>query len=240
MENRNLNINYRNHMSLYHDLSDRNYQKMTKMYHQYIKFLKLHSADRILDVGCGEGFFLEALAEAGLHSEGCDLSPQQIEAAKNRGLNAYITDNLYTNIIDNRYDIITLFDVLEHIPVDQQILALQTLRQKLKPGGQILIRVPNASSMFAGHYRYVDWTHYSSFTTDSLHFVLKEAGFSSIHIRDDYFGRLPVWFPRPNLIGVLRFIVFGMQRLKCIAQFGWRDGNRIPLAINIIGAAIND
>jgi hypothetical protein len=73
---------------------------------------------------------------------------------------------------------VLLLDVLEHVPVPQQIAFLRAIHGSLVKGGQLIVQVPNANSMLAARWRYNDFTHHSSFTEHSLYFVLKVSGFA--------------------------------------------------------------
>ena len=80
------------------------------------------------------------------------------------------------------YDAILLLDLLEHIPVESQINFMHHVFAVLKPGGRAILTVPNASAILASRHRYIDYTHYCSFTEYSLSFVLQNAGFQKVSI----------------------------------------------------------
>lgn len=98
------------------------------------------SGGALLDVGCAFGRFLE-VAEPYYACEGLDVSRYALERAR-RGLRHV---PLYHAAIeeyatDRRYDIVTCFDVLEHVP--QVDLALRRVRDLLAPGGVLLAAIP--------------------------------------------------------------------------------------------------
>jgi 2-polyprenyl-6-hydroxyphenyl methylase/3-demethylubiquinone-9 3-methyltransferase len=95
----------------------------------------------ILDVGCGGGILTEALARAGAHVTGIDLSQSSIavaeQHAKSQGLPVeYYCANVedFTQKHKECYDIVTCMEMLEHVPQPGQIIA--ACAQALKPGGQ--------------------------------------------------------------------------------------------------------
>jgi 2-polyprenyl-3-methyl-5-hydroxy-6-metoxy-1,4-benzoquinol methylase len=78
---------------------------------------------RVLDVGCGNGEFLAALAEHGLEGWGLDISGAAVEACRRRGLRASEGDLCGGEWPAQRsFDAVTLWDVLEHLtePVEQR------------------------------------------------------------------------------------------------------------------------
>ena len=186
------------------------------------------------------GAFLIAARDKGyINTVGIDTSSQQVEVAKSHGLPAEYVPDTDAWLLDREstFDAIFLYDVLEHIPVSHQIDFVVGIFRALKPKGVLYLRTPNANSTFAGRYRWGDWTHHCSFTEHSLDFVLFNAGFTNIEVKEDFSGKYPIWLPRPSLFGILRSIYYVIRRLQAIAEFGPRQGRKIPLTINIIGIA---
>ncbi|MFB8791487.1 MAG: class I SAM-dependent methyltransferase [Potamolinea sp.] len=70
----------------------------------------------ILEIGCGEGYFLELATRVGHKVVGVDFNRRAIEVAKNKGLEAY-TYNLrdLKNHIDTKFDTVVFFHVIEHL-----------------------------------------------------------------------------------------------------------------------------
>jgi hypothetical protein len=92
------------------------------------------------------------------------------------------------------YQIITVNDVLEHIPKQETVSFLQSAFEALEPGGNIVINVPQVSGFASLFCRYIDFTHETLFTEISLKQVLFSAGFSNIRFIPQ---KLPLkWTPR--------------------------------------------
>lgn len=105
----------------------------------------------ILDIGCGTGSFILAMKENGWKVKG--LEPD--EAARKKGEQLYglqlepIAE--FFQLIPQSFDVITMWHVLEHVhELHEYILQLKSL---LKPGGNLLIAVPNYTSADARHYK---------------------------------------------------------------------------------------
>jgi SAM-dependent methyltransferase len=235
-----MEIDYSRQYQHWHNGSLEHAESQAVGYYKYLKFLSLFKDSSILDIGCGMGFFLLAARNLGFNNvQGIDSSSQQIAVAKKHGLPAELVDDVPNYLSQKKecFDAIFMFDVLEHIPVEDQIGALLSIRAALKTGGVLFVRVPNANSSFAARYRWVDWTHHCSFSEHSLDFILFNAGFRNITIKENHFGKFPLWFPRPSFQGGLRSFYFGLRRLQAIAEFGYEEGSKIPLTVNIVGCA---
>jgi SAM-dependent methyltransferase len=106
---------------------------------------------RVLDVGCGTGFLLEQLAGRGFSGVGVDLSPDSVEHANRRLAEIGAADRLRAEVgsayepPDGPFDLIALTDVLEHLEDPRRCLA--ALRERLAPGGLLVISTPNRRSL---------------------------------------------------------------------------------------------
>ena len=104
----------------------------------------LGPTDRVLDVGCGSGAFLEQIREhhPGCSAEGIELSPKAAALAVARGLQVTVR-SLDDLIADEPggFDVVTSFQVLEHVPDPAGFLG--GLVAALRPGGTLIIGVPN-------------------------------------------------------------------------------------------------
>lgn len=145
--------------------------------------LPLLPSDRracILDIGCGYGRYLMALDLAGYRDvHGIDVSEEQIRYAQERlGLqNCACVDAL--EFLGGRvcaYDAILLLDVMEHLDLGYAIALCSAVQRALRPGGVLIVQVPNAVSPLCPHL-YADVTHQRAFTTDSVEQALRMGGF---------------------------------------------------------------
>lgn len=94
---------------------------------------------RVLDVGCGAGEFMRAAAAAGYDVEGVDISEVAAEHCRTMGLQARAGDFL-TMPFPGGYDIITMWDVMEHL--SRPAAFLQRARELLAPGGIVVLKIP--------------------------------------------------------------------------------------------------
>lgn len=142
---------------------------------------------RILDFGCGFGQVLMALRKLGFKNiEGLDIEPEALEHCRLQNLACFDgSENVtFYETHEGVYDYIILSHVLEHIPKNLMITQLQKIKTLLKPDGGLIVAVPNAQSHTGAYWRYEDFTHHYLFTSGSLYFVLRAAGFKEVRFLD--------------------------------------------------------
>ena len=107
------------------------------------------SPGRVLDVGCGLGYFLARAQSAGWEVRGCDTSAPWVELANRRlGRQAVSLGGPVEALGDDeRFDLVTAWDVVEHVhePAD----FMRALRRRLAPGGRLFLRTPNITYVLA-------------------------------------------------------------------------------------------
>lgn len=142
---------------------------------------------KILDYGCGFGQTLIALKQEHFHYIfGIDIEATAIQHCRNSGLNvADIDPDHLQNPFGFKFDVILLNHIIEHIPKDKIIATLAFIRNDLLAiNGKILLSVPNAQSNTGCYWAYEDWTHTTLFTSGSLLYVLRAAGFEKVNFLD--------------------------------------------------------
>lgn len=95
---------------------------------------------RILEIGAGTGFIAEKIQEMGYDIEVSDCYSNGLIWARKRGIKTLYQFDLFNPPFHERFDVICLFDVLEHLKDPK--LALTKIKQMLKPGGKIVLTVP--------------------------------------------------------------------------------------------------
>ncbi len=140
-----------------------------------LKRLELPKQAAILDAGCGAGGNLSMLSAFGdVHAFEYDEATRAI--AVNKHIGTVEAGKLPDGIpfADKTFDVITMFDVLEHIEDDAA--ALQALFLRLNKGGHMLITVPAMPWMWSQHD--VDHHHFRRYSKAGLEKQLNEAGFA--------------------------------------------------------------
>jgi len=109
----------------------------------------LHAADvgSLLDVGCGNGYFMERMRSLGWSVTGVDPDPSAVSYAAGQGLRVF--HGTVADVPDEaRFDVIVLSHVIEHVPDPIQLL--RDCERRLRPGsGRLIITTPNVNSL--GH-----------------------------------------------------------------------------------------
>lgn len=136
----------------------------------------------VLDVGAAGGFFLQAAKEAGWKTYGIEPS-QYLADFGNRKYGVGIQcGTLETTSTSEKFDVITLFDVLEHTSNPKKVLL--DCSSRLKPDGLIVISYPNIGSWpakLAGrHFWFLLSVHLYYFTPKTLKALLASTGFQQI------------------------------------------------------------
>jgi SAM-dependent methyltransferase len=141
---------------------------------------------RILDIGCGRGWILGYLHRWGIPAMGTQLSHTAAAAANKAGVRVDLGDFRHMPL-PGPFDLISLVHVFEHL--DDLPAAIARLRELLRPGGLLVIEIPNAAgagSRLAGPlWLGLDPDHHRhALRPAPLVAALKNAGFSLKH-RDD-------------------------------------------------------
>ncbi len=134
---------------------------------------------RILDYGCGTGFFLSAMKKNGWKIAGIEPNEQARHIAAENTKELILEDLSQLNIKNKKFNIITLWHVLEHIHnLNETIITLKSI---LKEKGKIIVAVPNISSLDNEFYR-EEWAAYDvprhlyHFNKDSMKTLMLKHG----------------------------------------------------------------
>ena len=233
--------NYQLHYRTWHDDSDEHFALKAAEDRALISGLIRPPAGAALDVGCGMGFTIAALKTLGLDPvEGIDVDENQIESCRRRGLQAELVPDAAAYMLcrPERFMLVTMLDVLEHVPPQAQLAVLRAAHSSLRPNGILVIRVPNANSVIASRLRYLDFTHHSSFTELSLKFAIVAAGFANPRICEE---------PSVEQNGARGLKPFASQLRRRIVRWCWRQvlaselsgqtARNIPLSGNLVAVA---
>ncbi|MFB4283030.1 MULTISPECIES: class I SAM-dependent methyltransferase [unclassified Nonomuraea] len=127
---------------------------------------------RALDIGAAGGGNTRVLVEAGWDATATDNCEAAVETARQRGLKAVHADARALPFEPGSVDLVTAFDVLEHIREDH--LAAAEIARVLAPGGHALIAVPCDMALWSAHDDAVG--HVRRYDRDSLTVVVEKAG----------------------------------------------------------------
>jgi len=156
---------------------------------------------RLLDVGCGKGYFLLEAKKAGFKVKGVEISKDAAKFAKDSGL------DIFNGTLENfnskeKFDAITMFDLIEHL--SRPLKALKIAKSLLKKDGILYIETPNIESAYRKYSPIRNyWSGYNKFhivlfSPKSLTIMLRKVGFSNIETKTDeikIFSKDILWKP---------------------------------------------
>jgi 2-polyprenyl-3-methyl-5-hydroxy-6-metoxy-1,4-benzoquinol methylase len=150
----------------------------------------------LLDIGCGNGHFLEFARSAGWKVKGIDFDPAAVQIARSKGLDVQEGSVSLLEGESSLYDCITLSHVLEHVhdPLD----LLRSCHRLLKPGGVLWLETPNMNSAgrnaFGAYWRGLEAPrHLTLFSRQCLLDCLAALGFRDIQDRFSSFSTEAMW-----------------------------------------------
>lgn len=155
-------------------------RKLAKAHRELAALERLTTGRRILDVGTSYGFFLVAARQRGWETAGVEIAPEPAEYARRTyGLDVRTGTLDTVGLEPESFDVVTIRHVLEHVP--DPLGMLYQARTLVRPGGLVLVAVPNLASLaFRLNGRYWWWidppTHLYYFTPRTLRALLERAG----------------------------------------------------------------
>ena len=168
--------------------------KIYKYIKNYSLNKKLHLIDslntehkNLLDIGAGTGDFVKKMISTSWNAQGIEPNIEARKLAQNKNIQLHKD---FKPVEDNRYDVITLWHVLEHLPnLEDQIIKITSL---LKTNGYLIVAVPNYKSYDAQHYQQF-WAAYDTprhlwhFSRNSIHQLFSNHNMELVQIKPMYF-----------------------------------------------------
>ncbi len=195
---------------------------------------------KLLDVGCAAGFFMSEADKRGWQVSGVDVSSFAVEYTRSRfGFEASVGSLLELDLPTAGYDLVTLWDVIEHVPDPKAYIT--EIARLVRPGGVFALATPDVGSIparLAGR-RWVGYKlseeHVYYFSIKTLTRMLNEAGFDVVNVRHVgkvvtlslFLDRLAMYVP---------FLARGLQALEKSFSLSERSFYVNPLDIVSITA----
>jgi SAM-dependent methyltransferase len=139
----------------------------------------LPNGGKILDVGCGTGFFIESVGPQ-FETWGLDQSPLAVSMCRERGLARVFEGSALdlSAVAEERFDAIFMLDVLEHL--DDDAGALEQAKRLLKPGGLIIATVPAFEFLWSKHDDITQ--HKRRYVRDGLAKLMRKAQLETLQL----------------------------------------------------------
>lgn len=185
---------------------------------------------RLLDVGAASGILLEQAGRLGFDGEGVEPSRSLAKSAQSSGLKVHLGTFPHP-AVHGEYDVISLVDVIEHVPIPVPLL--RSIAAQLKPDGVGVLTTPDVESFVAKrlgprwwHFRVA---HIGYFSRKTMLKALDAAGLEAVAITSPawYFTydyaceRAMIYFPK-----LLRFRMPGFLREKTL-KVDFRDSMQV-------------
>jgi len=144
------------------------------------EFEAFRQNNKILDIGCGTGYFLDEAKKRGWDVFGTEYSSESITNCRNRGIVIHEGQLQIDNYRNEEFDVITSFEVIEHINDPKEELG--KIHRLLRVKGLLYITTPNFSSL-SKHFGGSEWSivnypeHLSYYSAGTLDLLLKNSGF---------------------------------------------------------------
>ena len=182
-------------------------RKKIKYVERYATNLK--KSNRVLDVGCGHGFFVHTSNQKGFLAEGVDIDQQAVEYGRkqlNLTIHSHSIESLDTlGKSTGQFDLITFWQVLEHLRLPGS--TVRAAKSLLRPGGYIAGSVPNLGGIGAKiqgkkWYLMVPPEHLNYFNEQSFKAMLVTAGYQPIFV-----GTVKLYASPYFVIGIRKFVM---------------------------------
>ncbi len=164
----------------------------------HVKFQRFENSmiglERHLDIGCGPGTFIGTLSIGRHDSLGIDIASNQIDYAE---ANYGGTGRAFLSVPvgrlpleDNSFDVVTVIELIEHLPHERNVDLLREALRVLGPGGRLLVSTPNYGSAWplveklVGRFGGIDYSeqHITHYHRRSLHGLFSEAAVADIYV----------------------------------------------------------
>jgi 2-polyprenyl-3-methyl-5-hydroxy-6-metoxy-1,4-benzoquinol methylase len=156
----------------------------SKRYEELLdKFEVYRKTNNIIDVGCGDGLFLEAAKKRKWNVFGTEFTEEALKICEKKGIKMTSSPLDSTAYQADFFDVVTSFEVIEHI--NTPLSEIESFKTILRKGGLLYITTPNFNSISRdikkGKWSVIEYPeHLSYYTKETLTLLVKQFGFKSI------------------------------------------------------------
>jgi O-antigen chain-terminating methyltransferase len=157
------------------DYSDKEFDQLVKQ--KYIGYF--NGCRQLLDIGCGEGGFLELCKKANISAIGVDASQKRVSRCRENGLDAVKADIFeFLDTTGEIFDGVFCSHFVEHLEPPHLALLLNLINPILKKNGKLVIVTPNSRSLPVHLFHFwKDASHKRFYPAETLEALLKQSGF---------------------------------------------------------------
>ena len=142
--------------------------------------------NRLLDIGCGAGSFLQAARRAGWEAVGLEVSARAAAHVRTQGFDVFLGDLSSAPYPAGHFDVITAIELIEH--VENPLAMLEKVKRLLRPGGVLWGTTPNVQSL-SSRVLGLGWStvwppeHLQLYSLSGAKRLISAAGFRNIKLR---------------------------------------------------------
>lgn len=162
-------------------LYKKHYKVFKKFFDERFRRIRKHhkNVHNMLDIGCGYGFWMDYCEKRGIESAGIDISREAVDFAKGKLKLNVLEKSLVDLKTDKKYDLLMLFDIVEHFEDPNEALA--ACKKLLNRHGLVYIQVPNLLGFKVPmNHGYGLPYHLWQFSFKSLRALLRKNGFTVV------------------------------------------------------------
>lgn len=191
---------------------------------EYLVYLK--NCNKVLDIGCGRGEFLEIMKENNISAVGVDTYGPFVEYCSEKGLSAVCMDGIEYLSKEQGIDGIFAGQVIEHLTIGQIVSLINTAYDKLPNDGVLIMETPNPKSLsiYVNAF-YLDPSHIKPVHPETMKYLLRNAGFKNVDIVYTETSRPDINIPPiqgeeefNNAMNKVQQMLFGSQDYAVIAR----------------------
>ncbi|MCU0718062.1 MAG: class I SAM-dependent methyltransferase [Pirellula sp.] len=193
---------------------------------------------KVLEIGFGNGEFLDWTRNKGIQVSGVEIIPELVEKANSKGHDTYLgflQDVIAKNekFRTHRFDLIVAFDVFEHLDIPSLKKLLACMSEILSENGVIVARFPNGNSPWSLLFQNGDYTHQTWLTKSKLEQVCIDMTLTLVSYRN------AARVPGDSRGRYFKWMVFLIRDLIEILVGNLYFSKRIPLDPNAIAVFRN-
>lgn len=152
-----------------------------KRYNELLdKFEPFRKNNNLIDLGCSNGLFLECAKKRGWNVYGTEYAQESIDYCAANNIKVFKSDKLPSDFFKMEFDIVTSFEVIEHI--NTPIAEMDLIKKILRKGGAFYVTTPNFNAisrlLLKEKWNMIEYPeHLTYYTPKTLHRLLKDHGF---------------------------------------------------------------
>jgi len=213
-------------LTAFHDQGpSRFYASVTGIGRDQQRFLNYFDpGTRVVDLGCGDGFFVAALRDRGVDATGVDLSQAAVDRCHQKGLSTVVCQDVITFLRETgaSFDGAFAAHLIEHLPPDGALELLRLCREHLNPGGHLVMITPNPTDLSViSEVFWLDLTHVRPYPLPLLTEMMTDTGLTVVekgHYQSAGLSRRGLF--RRRLLRLLLGKHYGQQNSYAVAVAG--------------------